>query len=262
MSIPQLFYFGILVGILTRIPGLDLGCFIFALHLNSEIYQEKLKKTLILVSTIAMGYLVTKLIPLSRLDIIIYHYSDNILGFLSGLFFYSAIYLWLKKSSPYQFKEMVLAIATLIGLIILKALQIKFTDMDSLWISFFQGLSILLPGIYLPVPENITISSAILIIGGILLSLWLLSNLQRKIEQYRPVIVATILASLCDLWPWRAFQSFSYSSSSVRWIKDYPVLPEMDAKNIIIVLIFIIIGVLSSWMITKTYVNRIILVHE
>lgn len=262
MSIPQLFYFGILAGIITRIPGLDIGSFIFAFHLHTELYLDNFRKSLIKISIVGLGFLITIMIPLSRFDFIIYHYSDLILSFLMGIFLYSALYIWMNTKKAYKLKELILAATILICLIVIKSYQIKLGEMDNAWGIFLHGFSILIPGLHFPPLESITFFAIIIFLAGILLSLVLLVRTKSRGEQLRPIIVATLLASICDLWPWRAFQSLSYSLNGVRWIKDYPVLPELDLKNIAVVIIFFLVGIMSSWIITKTYSNRIIPVHE
>lgn len=262
MSIPQLFYLGLLAGILNRIPGVDLGSLIFALHLNSELYMKSSKKTFLLFAIINLGYMVTLFFPLSRFDVILYYHSDKILGFLTGYIIFTSSYLWIKNESLYRTKSIFLSFIVVMVLILFKSFQLKTIMHESMLVYILQGFSLLIPGMNSSINELPSFFALCFFIMGIIVSIYFLIYIQKNFEKFRLLIVAALVASLCDIWPWRAFQSFSYNVEGGKWIKDYPVLPEVELINILIVVIFFCSGILSSWLITKFHKNRIIIVHE
>lgn len=262
MTIPQLFYLGVLAGVLSRIPGLDLGSLFFALHLNFDLYSKAYKKTFISLFVCSLGYISTLLIPLARMDNIIYQFSDNILSYFFGFVIYAAFYIYRSSKYIYRVKEIVFALLIVVCAILLKSYQVKMPLITFLLGSYVQGFALLIPGINIEINVWPSIITTVLYTLGIMTSVFIMIKIQPKFEKFRIYVAALIIASLCDLWPWRAFQSFSYTLDGGKWTKDYPIWPEFDLENILIVLIFFIVGLLSSWIISKTYSQKIILVHD
>ena len=262
MSIPQLFYLGMLASLLHHIPGMDLGTMVFALHYNNDFYATSFKKSLMSLGVVALGYIATLFVPLTRLDPIIYYFSETILGFFLGFIFYAALYLWFKSEIGKNIYHSLVACILLSAAILLKAYQIKIDVPENMGLSFLQGFTILIPGIKLNFMSITSVIEIIFVSFGILGSLYFLRGFQKRYQKLQYIVIPLILSSLCDFWPWRSFQTVSYSLEGAQWVRDYPVMPEGSPTNILLVITFFIIGIISSWVLTKTYSRRIILVHE
>jgi hypothetical protein len=263
MSIPQLFYLGIFAGLLHRIPGIDLGTIIFALSLNNDLFAEKFKKTVVTTGVASLGFVVTLLIPLYRFDPILYYFSEKILAFFFGFILYSIVNLSYRSHLGDNVFKFGVASSVLVFAILFKSLATAWNIQGSLFLAFLQNFFILLPGLRLNI---MSISSVLeIFVGtlGIMSSLFLLVKFQKIYEKGKYLVLGLMTASLVDLWPWRSFQNISYSmEGTARWIKDYPVWPNTETINLVITLIFFFIGIISSWILTKTMNQRIILVHE
>jgi len=263
MSVPQLFYLGIFAGLLHRIPGMDLGTVIFALSLNNDLFAATLKKSLVTTGICCLGFLVTLLIPLYRFDPILYYFSEKILAFFFGFIFYSVLHLSFRSYLGENAYKFGLASLVLVFAILLKSLATKYNLQGSLLSAFLQNFFVLLPGLRLNI---MTLSTALeIFIGtiGMICSIFLLVKFQKIYEKNKYLVIGLMTASLVDLWPWRSFQNISYTmEGAARWIKDYPVWPETEFTSLVITMIFFFVGILSSWILTKTINQRIILVHE
>ncbi len=138
MSIPQLFYIGILAGLLNHIPGMDLGTLVFATFLNHDFYGDSLKKTITTVSIMCLGYLITLFIPLVRLDPLIYYFSESILSFFFGHVLFSVIYLGYKSDLSIKIGNLAIALVVLISSILIKSFIMNWNLKESLWMNFIQ----------------------------------------------------------------------------------------------------------------------------
>lgn len=251
-----------LASLLHHIPGMDLGTLVFSLYLNKDFYATSFKKSFIILGIVSLGYLATLFIPLARLDPLIYYFSETILGYFFGFILYAIISLWFKSDLGKNLYHFSAASFVLVAAVLLKAYQIKIDVSGNLGLSFLQGFTILIPGInlnFMSITSTFEIFFAIL---GILSSLCLFIWLQKKYQNLQYLVIPLMLSTLCDLWPWRSFQTVSYSLEGAQWVKDYPVMPEGAVVNFLVVVLFVTLGMISSWILAKTYSGRIILVHE
>ena len=151
----------------------------------------------------------------------------------------------------------------LILTILLKSFMTKWNVQENSIYAFIQNFLIFIPGLRLNPMTLSTVGDFISGALGILASIYFLVLFQKSVLYKNYIIVSLITASLVDFWPWRSFQNISYSlEGSARWIKDYPVMPYSDSQNVVLTVIFFLMGILSSWILIKIHNQRIILVHE